>query len=288
LNAREDILAQLGRIKDLPSLPRVVLRLQQEMNNPKASIETIARIINEDPPIAMTVLKVVNSPMYRSVRRIVNIRDATVRLGLKEIYEIVLSTSVCNLMRSAQGIDFTRFWNHSISVAHATKTVIAISSARRQAFSRPVAEAAFTAGLLHDIGVLMLEKYLPGRYGRLVLEVDSGRPMPINTFELRSFGVTHADAGAFLLGRWHLPEEIVRGVERHHSPRSNDEEDPIARIIHVADFACVTEGISGGVEGWSSAYIDSAWKGLGVSLDDIPEIIRAVRERLKKSPLLVA
>ncbi len=288
MKTREEVLEDIDRIKDLPSLPRVVLRLQQEMNNPEASIDTVASIINEDPPIAMKVLRVVNSPMYRAMRKIVGIRDATLRLGLKEVYEIVLATSLCNVMNTGRDLDFTRFWNHSISVAHATKTVISISSGRREAFPKPVADAAFTAGLLHDIGVLILEKYMPGVYGELIEENDLGEAVPINVFEQRSFGVTHGEAGAFLLRKWHLPEEICEGVERHHSPAMKGAEQRVAEIIHVADYACVSEGISGGVEGWSNALVDHAWKELGISLDDIPEIIETVREKLRESPLLVA
>ncbi len=287
MKTREEIFEDLSRIRDLPSLPRVVLRLQQEMNKPEVGIDAIARIITEDPPIAMTVLKVVNSPLYRSMRKIVSIRDAAVRLGLKEIYEIVLTTSMCNLMKSSHGIDFTRFWNHSISVAHASKAIISISSKRRGTFDKSVTDAAFTAALLHDIGVLVLEKYMPGTYGRLVDENDAGNPIPINVFEQRNFGVTHAETGAFLLRRWHLPEVIALGVEKHHSPLATEKSHHIAEIIHVADYTCTNEGISGGVEGWTNEYIDSAWKSLGASLDDIPEIIHAVREQLKKSPLLV-
>ncbi len=288
MKTREEIRRELGAIKDLPSLPRVVMKLQQEMNNPEAGIETVARIISEDPPIAIKVLKVVNSPMYRAMRKIISIRDATLRLGLKEIYEIVLATSMCNVMNTGKDLDFTRFWNHSISVAHAAKAVIAISSGRREAFPKPVADAAFTASLLHDIGVLVLDKYMPGVYGKLIKEADSGKATPINVFEERSFGITHGEAGAFLLKKWHLPDEITLGVERHHCPVLKGDDQRVAQIIHVADYACVEEGISGGVEGWTNGLIDSAWKELGISLDDIPEIVETVREGLKKSPLLVA
>jgi len=151
MKTREEIFEDLNRIKDLPSLPRVVMRLQQELHNPDVSIDTVARIIKEDPPIALKVLRVVNSPMYRAMRKIINIRDATLRLGLKEIYEIVLATSLCDIMSDSNALDYTRFWNHSISVAHASKTIAALSSIRREVFGRPLAEAAFTAGLLHDM-----------------------------------------------------------------------------------------------------------------------------------------
>ncbi len=288
MKTREEIFEDLNSIKDLPSLPRVVMRLQQEMNNPEASIDAVARIINEDPPIAMKVLRVVNSPMYRAMRKIISIRDATLRLGLKEIYEIVLATSLCDIMSGGNHLDFTRFWNHSISVAHASKTIIEISSGRREAFDKPVADAAFTAGLLHDIGILVLERYMPGLYGGLIEENDRGEATPVNVFEQRTFGITHAEAGGFLLRKWHLPEEICAGVERHHSPGIKGDDCRVAQVIHIADYSCVSEGISGGVEGWNSDYIESAWKELGISLDDIPEIIEKVRKKLRESPLLVA
>jgi len=284
----EEILMELGSIQDLPSLPRVVLRLQQEMNNPDVGIETIARIINEDPPIAIKVLKVVNSPMYRSMRKIVSISNATLRMGLKEIYEIVLATSLCDIMRHGKGIDFTRFWNHSISVAHAAKAVISISSERRTTFTKPVVDAAFTAALLHDIGMLILDKYKPGVYGNVIAEPKEGDCVPLSKLETEAFGISHADAGAFLLRKWNLPEEIVVGVESHHRHNIEAKDPPVAQIIHIADYTCVQEGICGGFETASMDFNDSAWKILGISLDDIPIIIKSVRDHLQKSPLLVA
>jgi len=288
METKENIFRKLGEIKDLPSLPRVVIRLQQEMNNPNADIETIARVINEDPPIALKVLKVVNSPMYRAMRKIVNIHDATLRMGLKEIYEIVLATSLCDIMQRGTGIDFTRFWNHSISVAHASKSVVAISSGRREEFSKPVADAAFTAALLHDVGMLILNKYKPGVYGEVIKEPDDDETVPLSELEEEAFGISHAEAGAFLLDKWHLPEEVIIGVESHHRHYIEKADPPVAQIIHIADYTCVQEGIGGGFETKAMEFNDSAWKELGISLDDIPVIIKTVRENLQKSPLLVA
>jgi len=288
LDTRGEIFQKLGAIEDLPSLPRVVIRLQKEMNNPDASIETIARIINEDPPIALKVLKVVNSPMYRAMRKIVSIRDATLRLGLKEIYELVLATSLCDIMKGDGGIDFTLFWNHSISVAHAAKAVVKISSERGELFTKPVADAAFTAALLHDIGMLILNKYKPNVYGKTIEAPDDDDKTPISELEEKAFGLSHAEAGAFLLDKWHLPEEVIVGVESHHRHNIEASDPPVAQIIHIADYTCVQEGIGGGFETPSMDFNDSAWNELAITLDDIPVILRFVRENLQKSPLLVA
>ncbi|MFQ5428110.1 MAG: HDOD domain-containing protein [Thermodesulfobacteriota bacterium] len=288
METREEILRRLGEIRDLPSLPRVVIKLQQEMNKPEVSINNIARIINEDPPIAVKVLKVVNSPVYRAMRKIVSISDATVRMGLKEIYEIVLSTSVCDIMKTEGGIDYTRFWNHSISVAHAAKAIVSISSDRREAFTKPVADAAFTAALLHDIGMLILNKYKPGAYGNILEKREKNNTLPLSELEEEAFGITHAEAGAFILDKWRLPEEIIEGVEDHHRQNIEKADPPVAQIIHVADYTCVHEGIDGGFETMAMKFNESAWKELAVSREDIPEIIKSVREHLQKSPLLVA
>ncbi len=288
MKTHEEILEELSSIQDLPSLPRVVMRLQQEMNNSDASIDAIARIINEDPPIAIKVLKVVNSPMYRSMRKIVSISNATLRMGLKEIYEIVLATSLCDIMHHGKSIDFTRFWNHSISVAHAAKAIISISSDRRTNFTKPVVDATFTAALLHDIGMLILDKYKPGIYGNVISEPEPDDRVPLSKHEKDAFGISHAEAGAFLLRKWNLPEEIVDGVKYHHKHSIETKDPPVAQIIHIADYTCVQEGICGGFETTEIDFNDSAWKTLGISLDDIPIIIKTVREHLQKSPLLVA
>ncbi len=288
MKTREEILQDLDEIQDLPSLPRVVIRLQQEMNRAEVSIDTVARIINEDPPIALKVLKVVNSPMYRAMRKIVSISDATIRMGLKEIYEIVLSTAMCDIMRGGAGIDYTRFWNHSISVAHAAKAIISISSERGGGFTKPVADAAFTAALLHDIGMLILNKYKPGIYEKIMEVRADDDSIPISVLEEKAFGITHADAGAFLLRRWHLPEEIIVGVESHHRHCIEQADPPVAQLIHAADYTCVQEGINGGLETVSMDFNDSAWQELSITTEDIPEIIKSVREHLQQSPLLVA
>lgn len=183
MKRREEILRDLETMQDLPSLPRVITRLQQEINKPEHDIETIARIIAEDPPIALKVLKVVNSPMYRALRKVVSIHEAALRLGLKEISEILLATPLSDLRKNQHGVDFSRFWNHSISVAHAARAITSISSSRMNAVTKHMGEAVFTAALLHDIGMLMLNKYSPEVYDNINEAPENNLQPPISVIE---------------------------------------------------------------------------------------------------------
>jgi len=285
---RERIMERLRSIDDLPLLPQVVIRVQEEMSSPNVTASSIARIIENDPPIALKVLRVANSVLYNPGIDIVDIRQAILRLGLDEVYKIVLAMSTLRIIKGAIHVDYNQFWRHSISVAFATKAIVEFSREKSDNPSSAFLSSAFVAGLLHDMGILVMDQYLPDVYVDILKTVKRKGEIPLYGVEEEMLGISHAEVGGFLLRRWRFPEPVVVGVECHHIPDSPGEGGRIAKIVHVADFVCNNQSIDNGTGVLPIGFSDSAWEDLGMLVDDIEGIIDAVRKEAEKSPVLMA
>ena len=287
MKRRQEIIDRLASISDLPSLPQVVAKVQAEVSSPNATASTMSQIISEDPAISLKVLKVANSPVYCLGKEISDTREAVVILGFQEIYNIVLSMSTLNLFKKAHHIDYKRFWQHSLSVAFATKAIVHFAGERYPRDKGRMADL-FIAGLLHDIGVLVLDQFLPDRYEDVLKEASTTEDLPLYGIEFEHFGITHAEVGGYLLRQWRIPEKIAVAVAFHHLPGEAGDSMEISQIVHIANFICNNQGIDNGVGVPPEAFSDIAWMNLGMSVDDIGDIISEVRSEAEKSPIFMA
>jgi putative nucleotidyltransferase with HDIG domain len=202
---------KIGAVGQLPPIPGVYLELTNAMTSPNVSNSKIARIIEKDAPMAAKTLQLVNSACFGLLKRITSLEHAVSYLGLNMIRDLSLTVHVfAGLERTAvrAGFKFASEQEHSLMTAKVAKRV---APNRRQA------ENAFTAGLLHDIGKLVLAVCIPEKFAKVQVECrKSGRP----SFEVEAefLGVTHAEVGAYLLGLWGLPYPIVEAVAYHHNP----------------------------------------------------------------------
>ena len=204
----EDVLAD---IRNLPSLPAVVNELIRALDNELTGIQQLAEGIAKDQSLAARALRVANSPFYGVQHKVASIHDAIVILGFRAVGSLVMAASVTNYFPppTSKVFDPVSFWRHGIGVAISARAL-----AREVGLD---AEAAFSAGLLHDIGVLMLLSTHPEAYVP-VLEASRERDCPLAAAERDALGFDHAEAGAALAARWQLPDEIARAVAQHHAP----------------------------------------------------------------------
>lgn len=221
----DDVLAD---IRQLPSLPALVGELVLALQNEASDIGQLADGIARDQALAARTLRVANSPFYGNPNKVASIHDAIVILGYRAVGNLVMAASLTGFFLPAPqtGFNLGRFWRHGIATALSARAL-----ARGSGLD---AEAAFSAGLLHDIGVLVLLTTRPHEYTQ-VLAQRAARDCELAVVERELLGFDHAQVGAALAGRWLFPADIARAVALHHSLAVADGAASLTDVVHVAD-----------------------------------------------------
>jgi len=223
----------ISRVDSLPSLPPLYLEIIKELESPYSSIQKIGSIISQDIGMTAKILQLVNSAFFGYCRHISSPAQAAELLGLETIKALVLSVKIFSQMNlsSMRILAVDRIWDHSLATGVFAKTVAAAEKKERM-----VIDDAFMAGLLHDAGKLILAANLPKQY-KEVLATLRGAGSSVLEAERQTFGVTHAEAGAYLLSLWGLPFPIVEAIAFHHTPgRCPQKELGVLTAVHVGSF----------------------------------------------------
>ncbi|HTV95209.1 MAG TPA: response regulator [Steroidobacteraceae bacterium] len=211
LLAQESLRDVVGRIGQLPAMPKTYARLQAALSQPAVTAAEIADIVNADAAIAGKVLQITNSAFFRLRKPMVRIKDAITYLGFATIRNLVLSAEIFSQWKTPQyltDVSPDHLQGHAQYAAAASKSL---------AGGRASADDAWLAGLLHDIGYWVLVQEAPKEFAEaLALSRAERRPLP--DCERQTTGATHAEIGAYLLGLWGLPYPIVEAVALHHTP----------------------------------------------------------------------
>jgi HD-like signal output (HDOD) protein len=216
--------------KELSSLPQVLMEVLKVASDPNSSAGNLAAIIMKDPALTAKLLRIVNSPHYGPVTKITTVNQAVVILGLRTVTAIALSSSLYDKINKVNAtIDRKRFWRHSLEVAIAAKMIA-------EATGYQPAEEAFVAGMLHEIGTLVLEASFPAEFRRIWKLVEIGENQL--ALEERTWGTNHARVGQFLLEQWNVPRIIGEAVGSHHavfSPNDKTADHLLAQIVNLAN-----------------------------------------------------
>lgn len=199
--------------KALPSVPENYLRLTEILASPFSDLNEISKIVEQDPGLTTKLLHVVNSAQFGAARQIVSPEDAVQIAGVEVVKALMLGIQAFSFYDQhpfAKGT-FKNLWPHSLATA-----VNARRLALMEGLSTQEAEECFLAGLLHDIGKLILAANAEREYG-VALELSTKASLPIEQAEMGIFASTHAEVGAYLLSLWGLTENVISGVELHHS-----------------------------------------------------------------------
>ncbi len=277
----------LQSLEGLPTVPDVMLKVNREIGSPSATARSLAAIIRNDPSLVAAVLRVANSPIYRGrYAETTSIQNAVARLGFKEVGRIVTSVSLIRTFEGlGSGIDHKAFWYHSVTTGIATG-IFRRYSTRKQEMETIEAESAFVAGLLHDIGILLMDQYFPEELA-LVKSTASKLHIPLAQAERAALDTDHGRIGAMLLRRWSIPEEVVSAVAWHHDPDlAPPEHRRIAQVVHLADFICVNQAIGDTGEGLYEGFSEGAWHDLGLSVSDVESMLEEVRAEADRSEVI--
>ena len=206
------LLKLVSQMSSIPSLPSLYREFLAEMHAPEPSIKKIGQIVGKDIGMTAKILQMVNSAFFGLQRQVCDASEATMFLGIETIGSLVLAQQAFSQLEGdpPTGISFDCLWSHSSIVG-----LLARNIAEKE--KPQIASDAFTAGLLHDIGKVILAATMPREYSE-VRRVAQQDKLPLYAAEQHVLGTTHARVGAYLLGLWGLPTDVVEAVAFHHDP----------------------------------------------------------------------
>jgi putative nucleotidyltransferase with HDIG domain len=214
----EKLQSLAGRLGTLPSFPSLYFQIMQELATEDPSVENIARIVSQDPGMTAKMLQIANSAAFGLGRRVGSPFEAVQYVGTGTVRSLALSAHVFSAFEKIQVKDFSiaRLWDHAMRTALLARAIL-----RQTGAELSDQDDAYTAGMLHDIGKMMLAANVPDQF-QLAVDRARERHLPLHEAEPEVFGATHAGVGAYLLGLWGLPAAIVEAVAFHHTPQRSD------------------------------------------------------------------
>lgn len=221
----------LDRIDDLPPLPAVAARVMSMADDDHTSAMDLAQILSTDQALTAKLIRVSNSAYYGFARRVSTVREAVVMLGFKQVRQVAVGASLINAFKGKQPsneiFDLDLFWGHSVAVAVAAENL-----AKKTRSAKP--EDAFTAGILHDIGRLVLRQVMPVEFLTAVMDARRGG-ISLHQAELEATGYSHDEIGRALGERWKFPTHLVEAVRCHHDYALTPTADGLAGVVAQAD-----------------------------------------------------
>jgi HD-like signal output (HDOD) protein len=277
---KNEMLKKLDLIENLPTLPVIVQQIQKLIDNPNSNMSQIATIITRDQSIAARVVRLVNSAFYGLGNKISSIQQAIMLLGLNTVKNLVIGVSVVKTFEGMSGaslFDRQKFWLHAFGCATGARLI-----AKNLNMDEP--EDFFMAGLLHDIGILVLDQFFHDEFIAIIQQTMKTKS-ELTIVETGVLGLTHCEVGEFIAGKWRIPDFLKSAIRHHHKPLFSELETEnirlIAAAVHIADSSAYKRGIIPGFPCTNTLH-EPALQVLGIKPDAIEEIFDKVELELKQ------
>ena len=278
MNGRLITLEQIvSQTADLPSIPAAAIRVMRETQRAEASAATVAEHLATDQALSVRVLRLANSPFYGLSRRVGNLSEAVVVLGMRSVKNLALVASTYPWMtRPLPGYSLgpNEMWRHAFATAVGAQQIATISRKVKD-------DVAFTAGLLHDIGKVALSVWIDNKIQAIAF-YSQREGIPFDEAERKVLGYDHTQVGEHLAKAWNLPEEICEVVRFHHQPKMAPSGSPLVDCVHVGDYLAMSMGFGLGGDGLQYALESSSMDRLGIKFEDIDEISDAFLESYER------
>jgi putative nucleotidyltransferase with HDIG domain len=229
----------LARADALPALPDIVVRILEMLGDEDANAETLSHHIVSDPAVVVRLLAAANAGAIGASGRVDSVRQAIMLLGVGRVRDITLATAVIDRFRLPRPFDAHRLWLHSVGVAVCAQEVAAYAGLD--------VDVAYTAGLLHDVGQLLLFAFDPEAYAD-TLQLKAQRDIDIVDAEREHLGDDHAHVGGELARLWKLPEVVADAIAGHHVSGEEGPENEMADAVHVAEVLAHALDLGGGAD----------------------------------------
>lgn len=253
--------------RSLPTMPGIINKLNAMSGSSKTSIREMANMVSSDQVLSAKVLRLANSPSY-GFPRISTVSNAMILLGVDVVKSLVISSSIFELMESS----VVGLWEHSIGAGVAANIIC------RKLQLRDCEEIS-TAALLHDIGKVIIKIKCEDDYGKLI-RLAREKDIPMLTAEKELLGTDHAEVGVWLAKSWFLPEKLCEPIACHHDVAKSEEHEIRTAVVHLADVLIKASGFGFSGDRYVPLIQPLAMKRLGMSADDLEQIIEVLDDRL--------
>ena len=269
-----NILQRISKVGELPTLPEIIIKIESIRQSGEGSATLLSKVVERDPPLAAKILKIANSSFYcPSSQRISSVSLAITRIGFNEVSRIALAISLIRRFNRRGSIgDYKAFWQHSLQTAYLVPMIITESKIK---ISPDLQDHFFMAGLLHDIGILVMDQFFGEEFG-LVMECMTTKEISYLQAEPIALGKeNHAVVGAAMLELWKMNAWAISGVRFHHAPaRASQNHLPIAGACYIAEW--ISNNCRQSFEGKSEEFDTAIGDALGIK----PAIFERLLERV--------
>lgn len=276
-----DIRNVVERIQNLPTLPTVVSQLLKLVSSRESSALDVQAVLSGDQSLTTTVMKLVNSSFYGYAGKISTLQQAVVILGFETIKSVALSATIFSAFKKEGRTEFNReeFWKHSIAVGVSARIL-----AREIGYKE--IEEAFVAGIIHDIGKVVLDEYAP-EYFDLTVQYVKEHDVLMYEAERAVLGFSHAQLGRWLATKWNLPAHLIDAIFYHHQPGNSQRAPELTALIHVGDILARTLHLGFGGDDKVPPLDPSGWEKLNMTEETLKRILSEVPAEFAKADLFL-
>ena len=271
--SRQEFLDQIKSETALISLPDIYVKIMDVLESPRCSARHVAEVVSKDSGLAARLLRLVNSPFYGFSTKVDTVSRAITLLGIDKLTTLAQGIAVVRAFDSIATdlLDMEKFWKHSIACG---------VYARLLASQKPELseERFFVAGLLHDLGRLVLIKRWPELFAQ-ALDICLKEKMFLHQAEKRVFGLDHTRVAGMLCAQWHFPQSLEIMIEAHHNPGASHHVFE-STVIHVADIMAHAMGVGTSGNAFVPALCDTGWRALDLSPGVLTTVTVQARHQL--------
>ncbi|MBJ6724988.1 HDOD domain-containing protein [Geomesophilobacter sediminis] len=257
-------------VSTIHSLPLFYSRLCEAIDHPRSSIADLASIISDDQGLTARILKLANSPLFGYFSKIETITQAVTIIGVLQVRDLALALCVMDAFKGIPKdlVDMNQFWRHSLATGLAARL---LATGQRESNL----ERFFVAGILHDVGRLVMYLRLPDECRELIEEARCGGPL-LYQKERQRFGYDHAEVGGILLRRWKIPARVTEPVQYHHDPPRGGQYPRETSILHFADVVAHALELGNSGEVRVPTLDNAVWERLHLSNYHIAPLVKQI------------
>lgn len=273
----------IRKVERLTPFSGTILQLMQSLNDPDSDVRSIVEGLRFDPAITVQVLRLCNSAAFGRPRKVASLAEAVVYLGRRRLLEVLLQVGAGMVLdgnHAGYGLSRGELWKHSVAVAIAAETL-------GMRLGMPDPGTLFTAGLLHDIGKIVLSEYVAPVFRKIIARVE-GQNTTFFDVEREMLGYSHDEVGAMLAERWKLPAPIARCIRHHYKPSELDPPDALVDVVNLANCLCLMFGVGAGEDGLNYRADPLVMKRVGAHRSDLSAVEVEVAVRLRELAPLFA
>ncbi|MBE7440619.1 MAG: HDOD domain-containing protein [Spirochaetales bacterium] len=278
LDLKAEIDATLADVQKLPAMPSLVLRIQGMLQDPDVDIRALSAEISNDIALTAGIVRLSNSAYYSPRNRIHSVQEAIMTLGLQTVLSIVMVTitrGILSVPMDAYRLSEKDLWQSSLVTAELCRE---IASAKKIC----VPDTAFTAGLLHDIGRVVLVPFFRQVYQQIQIDMQKNPTLRFSDLERKYMGYSHFEISGKILRSWNFPEAMAESIECILKPALAKQEAGLAATLHIAHFLTNAAGVGADPYGLSEALDPIALKSTRLTDAELEDLYRTVPETMEK------